>query len=230
MSKTNNFWIIISASVLTLILYIVPFLHPIAYPFMLLSTLVHEMGHGMAAALVGGHFNSFQMWPDGSGAANISGDFGRFSRAFVAFAGLVGPALTASLFFLGINSPKRSRMALGIFAIVLLLATILVVRNWFGVGFVVVLALLSLYFSLGGGQKHAQLVLSFFAAQLSLSVFSRSDYLFTSVAQTSMGNMPSDVAQIADALFLPYWLWGGLIGLFSVGVLLAGFKRVFKKP
>jgi hypothetical protein len=34
--------------------------------------------------------------------------------------------------------------------------------------------------------------------------------------------MPSDVAQIAEAFLLPYWIWGGLCGLFSVSVLALG--------
>ena len=48
----------------------------------------------------------------------------------------------------------------------------------------------------------SHVVLLFFSCQLALSVFSRSDYLFTDVAQTGNGPMPSDVAQMADALLL----------------------------
>ena len=58
------------------------------------------------------------------------------------------------------------------------------------------------------------------AVQLALSVFSRADYLFTRVAQTATGPMPSDVARIAEALWLPYWFWGVCCGLLSALVLL----------
>ena len=77
-------------------------------------------------------------------------------------------------------------------------------------------------------KAHAQTLVTFLAAQLSLSVFSRSDYLFTDVAQTSAGTMPSDVAQMADALWLPYWFFGALCGVFSIGVLVFGIKRIFR--
>ncbi len=60
------------------------------------------------------------------------------------------------------------------------------------------------------------------AIQLSLSVFSRGDYLFTDVAETAGGTMPSDVARMAEALILPYWFWGGVVGLLSVLVLIIG--------
>src|SRR5690606_32428044 len=42
--------------VLTVALYLVPFGQLIGYPLVLLSTLVHEVGHGLAAVLVGGTF------------------------------------------------------------------------------------------------------------------------------------------------------------------------------
>jgi membrane-associated phospholipid phosphatase len=64
--------------------------------------------------------------------------------------------------------------------------------------------------------------LVFLAVQLSLSVFSRGDYLFSEVARTGSGDFPSDVANMADALFLPYWFWGATCGAFSVAVLVVG--------
>lgn len=220
---------VILASTLTLFLYFIPFLYPLAYPFILLSTFFHEMGHGLAALLMGGQFDSFKMWADGSGVAQIRGNFGNFSRAFVAAAGLVGPSIAAFLFFLSIKSERRSRVVLSAFGILLILSIMLVVRNIFGIFFVALLAAICFYFSLGTAKKYCQLVLAFLATQLALSVFSRSDYLFTNTAITSVGSMPSDVAQIADALFLPYWFWGSLCGLFSLAILIFGIRQVFKK-
>lgn len=220
---------VILASFITLVLYVVPFLYPIAYPFVLLSTLVHEMGHGIAALVVGGHFESFNMWFDGSGVARISGEFGPLARAFVSALGLLGPAIVALFFFQNVKSERRSRVMLATFGIVLIISILLVVRNLFGVFFVGLIATVAFYFSLGRGKGSSQIVLAFFATQLALSVFSRSDYLFTPTALTSAGAMPSDVAQIADALFLPYWFWGIVCGLFSVAILAYGIRQVFKK-
>ena len=62
--------------------------------------------------------------------------------------------------------------------------------------------------------RGAQVALVFLAVQLSLSVFSRSDYLFTPGT--------SDVGAIESALFLPYWFWGAVCGGFSVVVLAIG--------
>jgi hypothetical protein len=221
-------WAVVIATALTAILYLVPFLYPLAYPFILISTLFHEMGHGIAAVLVGGHFDSFNMWADGSGVAHIAGDFGSLSRAFIAAAGLLGPAIGAAFFFCFVNKNKSSRYVLAALGIALVLALLLVVRNVFGLVFIAALIALSFFFSLGSGARYANIVLAFLASQLALSVFSRSDYLFTPWAITSAGPMPSDVAQIADALFFPYWFWGILIAIASLAVLAFGFKRIFR--
>jgi len=39
--------------------------------------------------------------------------------------------------------------------------------------------------------------------------------------------MPSDVAQMAENLFLPYWFWGAVCGLFAVAVLVLGLRAFF---
>jgi hypothetical protein len=225
--RSSSSSLVILVSCLTLFLYIVPILRPLSYPFLLLSTLVHEMGHGVAALLVGGSFLSFSMWPNGSGVANIAGNLGPFAKAFVAALGLLGPSIVAAAFFMSLKSEKRSRVALALFGIVLLLSLLIVVRNMFGMIFVSIIVFLCYYFSLGGGKNYAKIALSFLSIQLSLSVFSRSDYLFTDKAVTSLGVMPSDVAQIADALILPYWFWGILCGLISLAILALGVRRIF---
>ena len=44
----------------TLALYYVPYARFLGYPLMLLSTLAHETGHGIAALLVGGNFDALR--------------------------------------------------------------------------------------------------------------------------------------------------------------------------
>jgi hypothetical protein len=65
--------------------------------------------------------------------------------------------------------------------------------------------------------------------QLALSVFSRSDYLFTDTARTATGSMPSDVAHISEALFLPYWVWGLVTGGISIAVLVGGMRSLLRE-
>jgi hypothetical protein len=215
--------------VITLALFWIPGGHYVAYPLMLISTVAHEMGHGLAALLVGGRFESLKMWPNGSGVAAWSAAVGALGRAIVAAGGLVGPALAAALAFWAGREAKHSQAVLGILAAGLLLAEVLVVRNLFGFLFIGVLALLLGAVALRAPAHVAQITLLFLGVQLALSSWSRSDYLFTDVAMTAQGPMPSDVAQIADALWLPYWFWGGLCALFSLLVIGLGLTSLGPK-
>lgn len=214
--------------VVTLFLYVVPYGDVVGYPLFLMSTLVHEVGHGLTAVLVGGYFDSFQLWSDGSGVASYAAEPSRLRMAAVAAGGLVGPAFAAALIFLLARNHRRAKglcTASGIFLILLL---VWVVRNWFGGFFVLTVACLLLAIGWWASEEMAQLAVVFLGVQLAMSVFSRGDYLFTPVALTAAGPMPSDVAQMADALFLPYWFWGLGCGTLSALVLIFGLKAYWR--
>ena len=213
------------AAALTLALYFIPQLELVARPLSLLSTLVHELGHGLTALLLGGDLHRLTIWSDGSGQAEYSGAFGRLAFAATAAGGLLGPPIGALAMFLASRSPRAARYALSALLLLLLVALLMWVRNLFGLAFVASLCGL-LVLLLWKGGRLAQLVTAFLAMQLTLSVFSRSDYLFTSRAETAGGMAPSDVAQIADALFLPFWFWGALIALMSLAILVVGLWSV----
>ncbi len=86
-----------------------PWLGPLAYPFRLLLTLVHELSHGLAALATGGEFRSFVVFPDGSGLATTAGGW----RPAVIPAGYLGGAIFgAALILLG-PSHRASRWSLG---------------------------------------------------------------------------------------------------------------------
>jgi hypothetical protein len=213
--------------VVTAVLYALPGGRTLAWPLVLVSTLAHELGHGLAAVLLGGRFESLVIRADASGAAMWSGSFGRLGVATVAAAGLVGPALAAFLLLVLGRTPRRARVLLAVVGAGLSVTAVLLVRNAFGWWFTALLAVASVMVAWRAAQLCQALVV-FLAVQLALSVYSRSDYLFTKVAASSSGTLPSDVAVIAGALFLPYWFWGALCGAFSLLVLYAGARAFFR--
>ena len=219
---------LVAASALTLALYLVPLLHPLAWPLILVSTLVHELGHGLAALACGGRFETLNLWPDASGAASFSGSFGALSRAIVAASGPLAPPIAAVAFFLGARRPRPAHVALGVLAAALALITLIWVRTAFGWIFVLGLAGTLALIAWRGGATLAQAVCAFLGMQLCLAAFSRSDYLFMSVAHTGGGVMPSDTQQVADALLLPYWFWGGAIAVVSLAILGFGLRAFAK--
>lgn len=220
--------VLLTSVVVTALLYLVPYGHLLAWPLMLISTLAHEMGHGITAMLVGGTFHRFEIWADGSGIAVWSGQVGRLDRALVAAGGLIGPAVAAAVGFAFGRTARGARRTLYGLSAVLLLAELLVVRNLFGFLFVAVLAAVCILVARARAADAPQLLLVFLAVQLALSVFSRADYLFTPTARTSAGPMASDVGQISAALVLPYWFWGLVCGAVSVLALLYGIRAYWR--
>jgi hypothetical protein len=223
-------WVLLLSAAVTVALYVVPQAQFLAYPLMLISTVVHELGHGIASLLVGGTFVEFRMYSNGSGVAMHGGIDGNFASAFVSAGGLVGPALAAGV-FLGLGRrPAWARLCLLAFGVFLTVCLFLWVRGSFSIVFVAGLAATCIAIGLLASAQLSQLALVFLAVQLALSAYARSDYLFTKYAETGKGLMPSDVQQMANALILPYWFWGALCAAFSILVLLVGGWRYLRGP
>lgn len=216
------------ASALTLALYAIPLAipqaWPLAWPLVLLSTLVHELGHGLAALALGGRLEALYIWPDASGIAVYAAEFGRLRHALTAAGGLLGPPLAAAALFVAGRHPRSARRALAFGAVLLTVVALLWTRNAFGLGFVLGLAAALGALAWRGSPRSGQVAAVFLAVQLALSAFSRGDYLFTDTAVTARGAGLSDVAQIAQALWLPYWLWGAAIALLSLMLLWHGLR------
>ena len=216
------------AVAITVALYFVPYGHYVAYPLILVSTFAHEMGHGIAGVLVGARFEEFVMYADASGRAQIAGAASPMARAIVVAGGLLGPSIGAAVFFGLCTRPRLARVGLWIGAVVALGSCLWVVRNPFGWVFVGTLGAILMSIAIKAGPAFAQWTLAFFAVQLTLSVYSRSDYLFTPVARMAAGNIPSDVALMSEALFLPYWFWGVVCGALSLAVLALGLMLFWR--
>jgi hypothetical protein len=211
--------VLVATAAATVLLYL--FGGPLAYPLIYLSTLAHELGHGITALLVGGRFERFEMWSDASGLAHVQAYAG-WQHALIAAGGLVGPAAAAAGGFVLARRPGAARVGLGAIALVLGWVVVSKVRTPFGIAVAGVLAVTAAVVALRASGPWAQRVLAFASVQLALSVFSRSDYLFAGSARVDGAVRRSDAAAIAELLGGPLWLWGAACGAISVVVLVAG--------
>lgn len=198
------------------------------YPLSLLATFAHEMGHGLTTLLVGEHFDRLLLHADGSGLAEWRGDPGRLARAAIAAGGLLGPSVAGVALLLA-GSPRRARTLLGVFAAGLVFCVVLWVRNPFGMAFL--LATAAVFAAAGRwlGDFAAAFVLHLLAAVLCLSWFRDLDYMFSAGVVVAGVARASDVAVIADALWLPYWFWGALVAALSLALLVLGLWVVARR-
>lgn len=101
----RNLLIVAAAVVIVFILWNVPQLDALLYPFRLFVTYVHEAGHGLAAILTGGQFLRFEIFANGAGQAITAGG----SRALILPAGYLGAALFGATLFYLVNRLRHTR-------------------------------------------------------------------------------------------------------------------------
>ena len=200
----------------------------IARPLVWLGTLFHELGHGIAAIALGGELVQVAIYADGSGVAMHRGAYSGVDRTLIAAAGPLGAPLAGLAFFLALGHRHAARLLLAALAMLLALAILLWVRNLFALGFVAALTLGLAWVAWRGDDRVVLAVTAFVAVEMSLSAFTRLDYLFSAGANTGAGALPSDTAQIAQALGLTYWIWGVLLALVSLGIVGLGLWRAVR--
>lgn len=102
-------WLALLAAVIVFILWNIPQLGFLLYPFRLFVTFIHEAGHGLMALFTGGAVDSIVVNSSGSGVARTIGGH----RALILPAGYLGSAFFgAALFYLTNKIPFPRKISL----------------------------------------------------------------------------------------------------------------------
>jgi hypothetical protein len=226
-SDSNPRAALILGAVLILVLErLVPMGRLVLYPFTLLSTWVHEMGHGVTALLCGGEFARLDIYADASGIAQTAVVPG-VRQALIAAGGLLGPPLVGAVCL--VLAQRAARPLLYLLCGALLVSLPLWVRTgvgWLSVGGLGLgLLLLTRLLDVSGRLFLAQ----FIGLLLALDTLSRGDYLFMESAQVGGRLQLSDVAAIARVMHGPVVLWGGFIALISALLVGIGLYSVLRR-
>jgi hypothetical protein len=218
---------LIAAAVATALLWQLPGGDYILYPFTILATWFHEMGHGLMALLLGGQFQKLEIFKTGSGVATygIQSSLGPIGPALVAAAGPMGPPVAGAALILASRSFKVASLSLKILGGFLLLSTLIWVRSWFGLVAIPLLGLIILGIALKAPRWAQGFAIQFLGVQACVSTYHQLDYLFSS----SAGYLGlSDTAQMQRYLLLPYWFWGGLMAIASLVVLVQSLRIAYR--
>jgi hypothetical protein len=120
-SQRRDVSLALIAFIIALVLWQMQGLFFLAFPFRLFVTMIHELGHGMAAVLTGGKFLRFQVTSRGAGLAWTSGGW----RFVIIQAGYLGTALFGAALLVithHVKRPGRVAVGLGVFIAILTLA------------------------------------------------------------------------------------------------------------
>jgi len=201
------------ALVIVLVVWNIPGLDRVLYPFRLFVTFIHEAGHGLAAILTGGEFLYFDVLPDGAGLATTRGG----SRAAILPAGYLSAAFFgAALFYVTNRFPYPRLIALavgaGVGTLSLLYGQTSQIAYTVGGAFALALVLVGLLAS----RYQVVLLLNLLAIMTALNAVL--DLLFLTrniTARAADGRILNDAAAFALEIMpetspaLWAWLWAG---------------------
>ncbi|GAA4048965.1 M50 family metallopeptidase [Parerythrobacter jejuensis] len=214
-------WLALAAGALFVLPH-VPLGNYLLYPFMILSTWFHEMGHGLTAMAVGFQFERLVLFPNGSGFAETLRpvNASSFSQALVAAGGPIGPAIVGSLLILASTKAALWRPTLYILAGAIVLSTLIWVRSMIGWIVLPSIALVLVVIAAKGAPWLERFALQFLGLSAALSMFQQWDYLLTERAVVGGQEILSDTGAIEEYLLLPHWIWAG--GIITLAALMIG--------
>ncbi len=209
---------LILAVVIVLSLPALPLGTYLIYPFVILTTWFHEMGHGITATLMGQDFQQLRIFANGSGVAEslMEADASRFTSAAIAAGGPLAPSLVGAGLILASAHERLWRPVLWGTAAVIFASVIAYVRSPVGYFVLPLVAVALALVAWRAPSGFARFTLQFLGVLAAMSMLRDFDYLFSRQAEIGGQVMLSDTGQMEAALFLPYWVWAGLIVVLSV--------------
>lgn len=209
----------------------VPWLALLAFPFRMLSTLVHELAHGLAALVTGGAFLRFLLYPDGSGLAVTAGGW----RLLVIPAGYLGLALFASALVLLGRFPRAARRALAVLGVLVTIFSLrfglpAVLAGDLGAGFLAVAAGVAwgavlIVVPLRAGDRWVCFAVLLLAAVAGLTAASD---LFTLLGLSGLSAGPAtDARAMAELTYVPALAWALLWAVAALALMIFAVRRAW---
>jgi hypothetical protein len=221
---------LVTAIVLIVVIQrLVPFGREILYPFTLLATWVHEMGHGLTALILGGHFARLEIFGDASGLAHTAVSVG-WRDAMVAMGGLLAPPIAGAAILGLAQTGRRAQVLLAGLAVALAISVAIWVRSPAGVIAMPIVAVALGWVAWRGSPDRRLLVAQGVGVLLAIDTWTRLDYLFTATAEVDGARRSSDISRVAESLGGHYLVWGLLLALVSLSLCALGIWLAWRKP
>lgn len=221
--------LVLAALTLVVVERYVPHGRAVLYPFVLFATWVHEMGHGLAALVVGGEFSRLDVYADASGLAHIRVPAGPASGV-TAVAGLLAPPVLGGVMLAVARGPRRAKGLLGVLAAALGGSLALWIRGPVGMAVAAGVALLFAVASRVSSDRVAMVIAQLLGLFLGLDALRRGDYLFTPSARIGGVVMASDVSAVASAWGGSYFAWGALVAFVGATAFALGLWSAWRAP
>lgn len=187
------------------------------YPFVILTTWFHEMGHGLTAMATGQEFRQLMILASGSGVAEsrLAADCPPWVQAAIAAGGPLAPCVVGAALILASANPKLWRPALWLMAAAIFVSVIIWVRSPVGYAVLPLVGACLALIAWRAKPAFTRFALQFLGILAAMSMLRDFHYLFTREAVIEGRAVLSDTGQIAAVTGLPHWLWAAVILLVS---------------
>ncbi len=228
-SNSHGLLVLIFAALLFLLLSRIPYGHFIQWPFVIVTTFVHEMGHGIAAILSGGKLLNIELYQNASGLARTQTIPG-WRQAFIAGGGLVAPAVLGGMFIVAGKSRTASSRVLLIFSLFILLSCVLWLRSGFGLIIMLPMGAGLLLIARKGSAMLQHFVIQFIGVHMLVDTFTRTlRYLFSSSVNVGGAQRHSDSAVIAQHLIGGQFFWACAIAILCLAIFYWSLRHSYLK-
>lgn len=205
------------AAAVSVLLWFIPFVEFLTYPFRIFVTFIHEGGHAIAALLTGNSVASLSVLPNGNGATYTTKG-GLISQVFISSAGYLGSMAFGALLLVLIRKAIAARLvllgsAIFIFTLTMiygLIKPLFALQFWSGIPFTLIaglsitagLVLIAKFAS----ARVATFFMSFLAVQCVLNALFDLKTVFF-LANPFGSSIPNDATNMAQATGIPGIFW-----------------------
>jgi hypothetical protein len=221
--------LLLTAAVISIVLWFIPFAELITYPFRIFVTFIHEGGHAIAALLTGNSVESLSIATNASGETYTTGG-GRFSQVFVSSAGYLGSMAFGAFLLVLIRKAIAARIVLIgsatlIFALTLIYGLIKPAMSGVVSSALPFTILAGTLLSVGliavakyASARVATFFVSFLAVQCVLNALLDLKTVFY-LSSPFGPNVPTDAVNMANATGIPALFWSVAWIAIAIGIL-----------
>lgn len=221
--------LLLTAAVISIVLWFVPFAEILTYPFRIFVTFIHEGGHALAAILTGNSVESLSIATNASGETYTT-QGGAISQMFVSSAGYLGSMTFGALLLVSIRKAIAARVVLLgsaalVFALTLfygLIKPVMAGLAWSAIPFTLLAGTL---LTLGliavaryASARVATFFVSFLAVQCVLNALLDLKMVFF-LSTPFAPSVPTDAVNMANATGIPALVWSVVWIALALGIL-----------
>ena len=220
--------LLLFAGLVFFVLSLFPLGQIIQWPFVILTTFIHELGHGLTAILVGGKFVQMELYADAAGLALMKLPAGDWRSALVSAGGLLAPSVFGGVLIVAGRSATSSSRVFLTLSMVILLSCVFWIRTVFGLAVMGGMGLAFLWLARKRSPGMHQFLIQFIGVHMLVDTVTRTfAYLFSSGVTVNGAVRHSDSSAIAHAVGGNHLVWGLLIAIIALSIFYYSLRRVY---